>query len=139
MKASDREAVEEASAGEIVAAIGLKEATTGDTLCTKDDPILLESMDFPDAVISMAINPKNRADRDKLGEALAAIGREDPSFRYFTDPETNETVIAGMGELHLEVITNRLRSEFKLPVDVAPRASPTASASARSATWRGVT
>ncbi len=122
MKAAEREAVDKAIAGQIVAAIGLKEATTGDTLCTKDEPILLESMDFPDAVISMAIAPKNRADRDKLGEALAALGREDPSFRYFTDPETTETVIAGMGELHLEVVTNRLKGEFKMPVDVgAPR------------------
>ena len=122
MKANEREPVDEVRAGDIVAAIGLKEATTGDTLCTRDDPILLESMDFPEAVISMAIEPRNRADRDKLGEALAALSREDPSFHHFTDPETNETVIAGMGELHLDVLVNRLRREFKIVVDVgAPR------------------
>jgi elongation factor G len=122
MKAGEREPVDEACAGEIVAAIGLKQSTTGDTLCTRDDPILLEDMDFPEAVISMAIEPNNRADRDKLGEALAALSREDPSFRHWADPETQETVIAGMGELHLEVVVNRLRTEFRLGVDVgAPR------------------
>ncbi|MHC4547293.1 MAG: elongation factor G [Planctomycetota bacterium] len=123
MKAGEREQVAEARAGEIVAAIGLKETTTGDTLCTRDEPILLEAMRFPDAVISMAIQPRNRrTDRDKLGEALAALSREDPSFRHYADPETQQTVIAGMGELHLEVIVNRLRSDFKLEVDVgAPR------------------
>jgi elongation factor G len=122
MKADGREPVSEAGPGEIVAAIGLKETRTGDTLCTKAEPIMLEAMEFPEAVISMAVSPKQRADRDKLGEALAAISREDPSFRHFTDEETNETVIAGMGELHLEVVTNRLRSEFKIHVEVgAPR------------------
>jgi len=122
MKAGEREPVDEARAGEIVAAIGLKQSTTGDTLCTRDDPILLEDMDFPDAVISMAIQPQSRGDRDKLGEALAALSREDPSFRHWADPETQETVIAGMGELHLEVVVNRLRSEFRLAVEVsAPR------------------
>jgi elongation factor G len=122
MKANEREPVEEARAGQIVAAIGMKEAITGDTLCTKDAPILLESLDFPDPVISMAINPDKRADRDKLGEALAALGREDPSFRFFTDDETGETVIAGMGELHLEVLVNRIKNEFKIAVQVgAPR------------------
>ncbi|MGQ0612231.1 MAG: elongation factor G [Planctomycetaceae bacterium] len=122
MRAAQRDPVDEARAGEIVAAIGLKETITGDTLCTKEEPILLEAMAFPEAVISLAIAPKNRADRDKLAQALSAIGREDPTFRYFTDEETSETVIAGMGELHLEIVVNRLRTEFKILVDVgAPR------------------
>ncbi len=122
MKANDREPVDEARAGEIVVALGLKETVTGDTLCTKDDSIALESMEFPEAVLSMAIEPKSRGDRDKLGEVLAKLSREDPTFRHFTDEETLETVIAGMGELHLEVVVNRLRSEFKLEVTVgAPR------------------
>ena len=122
MKADEREPVDEMGAGKIVAAIGLKEASTGDTLCTRDEPVLLESMEFPETVISMAINPKSHGDRDKMGESLSSIAREDPTFRFFTDEETNETVIAGMGELHLEVIVNRLRNEFKVPVEVgAPR------------------
>jgi len=122
MRAQHRDPVEEARAGEIVAAVGLKDTITGDTLCIKDDYILLEAMNFPDAVLSMAIAPKNRTDRDKLGEALGALMREDPTFRYFSDPETQETVIAGMGELHLEIIVSRLKNEFKLLVDVgAPR------------------
>ncbi len=122
MKANEREPVEEAYPGEIVAALGLKETVTGDTLTTKDDPIILESMEFPEAVLSMAIAPKSRGDRDKLGGTLAKLTREDPTFRHWTDQETQETVIAGMGELHLEVVTNRLRSEFKIDVEVgAPR------------------
>jgi elongation factor G len=122
MKADDRLPVEEAVAGQIVAAIGLKDTVTGDTLCPKDQAILLEAMQFPAAVISMAITPKKRAERDKLGEALFALGREDPTFRHFVDEETSDTVIAGMGELHLEIITSRLRNEFKIEVEVgAPR------------------
>ncbi|MEM8884590.1 MAG: elongation factor G [Planctomycetota bacterium] len=122
MKADTKEPVDSIGAGQIAAALGLKEATTGDTLCTRDAPVHLESMDFPDAVISMAIEPKSRGDRDKLGEALGAIMREDPTFRAMSDEETNETVIAGMGELHLEVIVNRLKSEFKIECETgAPR------------------
>jgi elongation factor G len=122
MKADDRLPVEEATAGQIVAAIGLKDTVTGDTLCPKDARILLEAMQFPQAVISMAIVPKKRADRDKLGEALQALGREDPTFRHYVDEETGDTIIAGMGELHLEIVSSRLRGEFKLEVDVgAPR------------------
>jgi elongation factor G len=122
MKADDRLPVEEATAGQIVAAIGLKDTVTGDTLCPKDERILLEAMQFPQAVISMAITPKKRGERDKLGEALAALGREDPTFRHFVDEETTDTIIAGMGELHLEIIVSRLKNEFKLEVDVgAPR------------------
>jgi len=122
MKADQKEPVDSAGAGEIVAALGLKEATTGDTMCTRDEPVLLESMNFPDAVISMAIQPKSRGDRDKLGEVLGALTREDPTFRAMTDEETNETVVAGMGELHLEVIVNRIKSEFKIECETgAPR------------------
>ncbi|MHC4408689.1 MAG: elongation factor G [Planctomycetota bacterium] len=122
MKADTKEPVDSIGAGQIAAALGLKEATTGDTLCTRDAPVFLESMDFPDAVISMAIEPKSRGDREKLGEALGAIMREDPTFRAMSDEETNETVIAGMGELHLEVIVHRLKSEFKIECETgAPR------------------
>ncbi|MHC4957050.1 MAG: elongation factor G [Planctomycetota bacterium] len=122
MKADEREPVDEVKAGEIVAAIGLKEATTGDTLCLRDEPISLESMDFPEAVISMAIAPASLGDRDKLGDCLAALTREDPSLRHFSDPETGETVLAGMGELHLEVVVNRIRTEFKITTETgAPR------------------
>ena len=96
MKADEREPVEEAAAGEIVAVLGLKETITGDTLCTKADPIVLESMEFPEPVLSMAIEPKSRGERDKLAEVLAKLHREDPTFRHMTDPETQETVIAGM-------------------------------------------
>ncbi len=119
MKAGEREPMDEAYAGQIVAAIGLKEATTGDTLCaSKAEAILLEAMDFPDAVISMAIEPVQRRDRDKLGEALAALTREDPSLRHFSDQQTEETLIAGMGELHLEVVVTRLKDDFNIPVNV---------------------
>ncbi len=122
MKADTRLPVDHAVAGQIVAAIGLKETVTGDTLCTRDSRILLEAMQFPRAVISMAISPKKRAERDKLGDALAAIGREDPTFRHFVDEETGETIIAGMGELHLEIVCSRLAGEWKVEVDVgAPR------------------
>ncbi|MFQ5845553.1 MAG: EF-Tu/IF-2/RF-3 family GTPase, partial [Planctomycetota bacterium] len=122
MKANHREPVAEAAAGEIVAALGLKTTVTGDTLCTKREPIVLEPMVFPESVISTAVRPRRRGDRERLGEALAALGREDPSFRYSTDPETQEMVIAGMGELHLEVVLNRLRTDFGINVDVgAPR------------------
>jgi len=122
MKADQKEPVDSAGAGQIVAVLGLKAATTGDTICTKDEPVLLESMDFPDAVISMAIEPKSRGDRDKLGEVLGALTREDPTFRASTDDETKETVIAGMGELHLEVIVNRIKSEFGIVCETgAPR------------------
>jgi elongation factor G len=122
MKADERLPVDQAVAGQIVAAIGLKETVTGDTLCPRDDKILLEAMQFPRAVISMAIAPKKRAERDRMGDALAALGREDPTFRHFVDEETGETIIAGMGELHLEIICSRLLGEFKVEVEVgAPR------------------
>ena len=116
MHANNREAMDRVRAGDICAVVGLKHSITGDTLADKAKPIMLESMEFPDTVISMSINPESRGDRDKLGEALARLAKEDPTFRRFTDPETEETIIAGMGELHLEIIASRLLREFKVPV-----------------------
>jgi elongation factor G len=116
MHADNREAMDQIRAGDICAVIGLKNTITGDTLSDKNETILLESMEFPDTVISMSIAPEARGDRDKLGEALARLAKEDPTFRRFTDEETEETIIAGMGELHLEIIASRLAREFKVPV-----------------------
>ncbi|MCG3136048.1 MAG: Elongation factor G [Planctomycetes bacterium] len=116
MHANQREPLDKVKAGDICAVIGLKQTYTGDTLCTPDHPILLEAMNFPDAVISQSVEPKNRGERDKLSEALSRLSKEDPTFRRFTDPETDETIIAGMGELHLEIIASRLNREFKVEV-----------------------
>ena len=118
MHANKREEVEYVDAGEIAAVVGLKDIRTGDTLCNEDHPILLEQMDFPDPVISVAIEPKTKADQDKLGNALAKVSAEDPSFRVNTDEETGQTVISGMGELHLEIIVDRLTREFKVGANV---------------------
>jgi elongation factor G len=116
MHANQREPMERVRAGDICAVIGLKQTYTGDTLCSPDHAILLESMKFPDTVISQSIAPKNNGDRDKLSEALGRLAKEDPTFRRFTDEETNETIIAGMGELHLEIISSRLQREFRVEV-----------------------
>jgi elongation factor G len=117
MHANQREPMERVRAGDICAVIGLKHTYTGNTLCHRGkDEIVLESMDFPDAVISMKIEPKSRGDRDKLGTALARLAKEDPTFQRYSDPETDETIIAGMGELHLEVICHRLAREYKVEV-----------------------
>ncbi|RDV80522.1 elongation factor G [Ammonifex thiophilus] len=118
MHADHREEVEEIYSGEIAAAVGLKETFTGDTLCDEKHPILLESMEFPDPVISVAIEPKTRDDYDKLGPALSRLAEEDPTFRTHVDHETGQTIISGMGELHLEIIVDRLRREFKVDVNV---------------------
>jgi len=118
MHANHREDVEGASAGDIVAAVGLKNTTTGDTLCAENRPVLLESMVFPDPVIDIAIEPKTKAEQDKLGQGLAKLAEEDPTFRVRTDTETGQTIIAGMGELHLEVIVDRLLREFKVEANV---------------------
>jgi len=118
MHANHREDVDSVSSGDIVAAVGLKNTTTGDTLCGEDAPILLESMVFPDPVIDIAIEPKTKAEQDKLGQALAKLAEEDPTFRVRTDEETGQTIIAGMGELHLEVIVDRLLREFKVEANV---------------------
>jgi len=118
MHANHREDVNQVYAGEIAAAVGLKETTTGDTLAMEDQPIVLEAMRFPDPVISVAIEPKTKADQDKMGMALHRLAEEDPTFRTFTDRETGQTLIAGMGELHLEIIVDRLLREFNVDANV---------------------
>ncbi len=112
MHANDREQIEQAEAGEIVAAVGLKETTTGDTLCDRSKPIQLESIAFPEPVISLAIEPKTKIDQEKLGTALKALGEEDPTFQISSDQETGQTIISGMGELHLEILVDRMKREF---------------------------
>jgi len=114
MHADQKETIDKAEAGEIVAVIGFKDTTTGDTLCEKDNQIILESISFPDPVISLAIEPKTKADQEKLGYALRALSDEDPTFRIKFDPETGQTTIAGMGELHLEILVDRLKREFNV-------------------------
>ncbi|OLS02146.1 elongation factor G [Tissierella creatinophila] len=118
MHANKREEVEEVYAGDIAAIVGLKNTGTGDTLCDEDDPIILENMVFPEPVIHVAIEPKTKASQDKLGAALAKLAEEDPTFRTYTDEETGQTIIAGMGELHLEIIVDRLLREFKVEANV---------------------
>ena len=114
MHADSREEIKQASAGEIVAAIGLKDALTGNTLCDQSKPLLLESITFPDPVLSVAIEPKTRADQDKMGESLARLVGEDPTLQTWTDEESGQTVLAGMGELHLDVIVERMKREFSI-------------------------
>jgi elongation factor G len=118
MHANHREDIQQVSAGDIVAAVGLKHTSTGDTLCAEDSPVLLEAMEFPDPVIDIAIEPKTKVDQEKLGTSLAKLAEEDPTFRVRTDEETGQTIIAGMGELHLEVIVDRLLREFKVEANV---------------------
>ena len=118
MHANKREERDEVFAGDIAAAIGVKNVRTGDTLCDPEHPIVLESMDFPEPVISVAIEPKTKADQDKLAGGLAKLAEEDPTFRVGTNPETNQTIISGMGELHLEIIVDRLKREFKVEANV---------------------
>jgi elongation factor G len=118
MHANKREELAEVRAGEIAAAIGLKDTKTGDTLCKEEDPIILEAMRFPNPVISVAIEPKTKADQDKLSIALQKLSEEDPTFRVHTDPETAQTIISGMGELHLEIIVDRMKREFKVEANV---------------------
>jgi elongation factor G len=118
MHANKREEVDEAYAGEIVALVGLKGATTGDTVCAENAPVILEAMEFPTPVISLAIEPKTRQDQEKLGIAMGKLAQEDPSFRVTTDHETNQTIISGMGELHLEIIVDRLKREYNVEANV---------------------
>jgi elongation factor G len=118
MHANKREELKECYAGNIYAAVGMRDTRTGDTLCDEKDPIVLERMTFPEPVISVAIEPKTQADLDKLGISLQKLGQEDPSFRTFTNEETGQTIIAGMGELHLEIIVDRLKREFKVEANV---------------------
>ncbi len=118
MHANSRQEIDKVYAGDIAAAVGLKSTTTGDTLCFEDNEVILESMNFPEPVISVAIEPKTKNDRDKLGVALQKLAEEDPTFRTFTNEETGQTIIAGMGELHLDIIVDRLRREFKVESNV---------------------
>jgi len=118
MHANNREEIKEVRAGDIAAAIGLKDTTTGDTLCDGDNVIILERMEFPEPVISVAVEPKTKADQEKMGIALSKLAAEDPSFRVHTDEETGQTIISGMGELHLEIIVDRMKREFKVEANV---------------------
>ncbi|BBM19719.1 MULTISPECIES: elongation factor G [Enterococcus] len=124
MHANTRKEIDTVYSGDIAAAVGLKDTTTGDTLCAEDAPVILESIEFPDPVIEVAVEPKSKADQDKMGIALQKLAEEDPSFRVETNVETGETVIAGMGELHLDVLVDRMRREFKVEANVgAPQVS----------------
>ena len=118
MHANHRQEIDKVYSGDIAAAVGLKFTTTGDTLCDEDHPVILESMVFPEPVISVAIEPKTKAGRDKMGLALAKLAEEDPTFKTYTDPDSGETIISGMGELHLEIIVDRLLREFKVEANV---------------------
>ena len=118
MHANHREEIPEVCAGDIAAAVGLKYTFTGDTLCDEAQPVVLESITFPEPVIAVAIEPRTKADQDKMGNALARLGEEDPTFQVRTDPETGQTLIPGMGELHLEVIVDRMLREFKVDANV---------------------
>ena len=118
MHANSREDIDEARAGDIVAIAGLKGTTTGDTLCDPNHPVVLERMDFPNPVIEVAVEPKSKADQEKMGVALARLAAEDPSFQVKSDPESGQTVIAGMGELHLDILVDRMRREFKVDANV---------------------
>src|SRR5690625_5223336 len=124
MHANSREEIPRVYAGEIAAAVGLKDTATGDTLCDEKHPVILESMEFPEPVIQVAIEPKTKADQDKMGIALGKLAEEDPTFTAESDPETGQTIISGMGELHLDVIVDRLKREFKVEANVgAPQVS----------------
>jgi elongation factor G len=118
MHANSREDVKEARAGDIIALVGMKGTTTGDTLCDPSNQVILERMDFPDPVIEIAVEPKTKSDQEKMGVALARLAAEDPSFRVETDHETGQTIIKGMGELHLEILVDRMRREFKVEADI---------------------
>ena len=118
MHANSRQEISEVYAGDIAAAVGLKDTTTGDTLCDPDHEVILESMVFPEPVISLSVEPKSKADQDKMGIALQKLAEEDPTFRTHTDEETGETIISGMGELHLDIIVDRMRREFKVEANI---------------------
>jgi elongation factor G len=118
LKANDRIEVDELRAGDLGAAVGLKNTFTGDTICEEDSPVILESLYIPEPVISVAVEPKTKQDMEKLSKALQSLSEEDPTFRVSVDPETNQTVIAGMGELHLEILVDRMLREFKVEANV---------------------
>ena len=118
MHANDRTDIDCCYSGDIAAAVGMKNTTTGDTLCDRKHPVILESMVFPDPVIRVAIEPKTKAGQEKMGIGLSKLAEEDPTFKTYTDEETGQTIIAGMGELHLEIIVDRLLREFKVEANV---------------------
>ena len=118
MHANNREEIKEANSGDIIALVGLKDVTTGETLCDANNPIILEKMDFPDPVIEVAVEPKTKVDHEKMGTALGRLAQEDPSFRVTTDEESGQTIIKGMGELHLEILVDRMKREFKVEANV---------------------
>ncbi|MCP3907210.1 MAG: elongation factor G, partial [Oceanicoccus sp.] len=118
MHSNDRQEIKEVLAGDIAAAIGLKDVTTGDTLCSMDDVIVLERMEFPEPVISVAVEPRSKPDQEKMGVALGKLAQEDPSFRVKTDEETGQTIISGMGELHLDILVDRMRREFSVEANI---------------------
>ena len=118
MHANNREEIKDVYAGDIAAAVGLKDVTTGDTLCDAAKPVVLERMVFPEPVIHVAVEPKTKADQEKMGIALNRLAQEDPSFRVKTDVETNQTIISGMGELHLEILVDRMKREFSVEANI---------------------
>merc|ERR1712157_681445 len=124
MHANDSTEIKSAVAGDIIAVVGLKDTTTGETLCDKNDAVILEKMEFPEPVIKVAVVPKTKGDQQKMSDALIRLAREDPSFRFSRDDETGQTVIEGMGELHLEIIVDRMKREFNVEANVgAPQVS----------------
>ena len=134
MRANNREEIKEVLAGDIAAVVSLKDVTTGETLCDVDSHVTLERMEFPEPVISQAVEPKSKADQEKMGMALSRLAQEDPSFRVRSDEESGQTIISGMGELHLEIIVDRMKREFGVEATSASRRWPTAKRSARPAT-----
>ncbi|MFN3453258.1 MAG: EF-Tu/IF-2/RF-3 family GTPase, partial [Sphingorhabdus sp.] len=118
MHANSREQITEAFAGDIVAIVGLKDTTTGDTLCVQNAQVILERMIFPEPVIDISVEPKSKADQEKMGLALNRLAAEDPSFRVKTDEESGQTIISGMGELHLDILVDRMRREFKVEANI---------------------
>src|SRR4029453_860010 len=118
MHANKREEIQEILAGDIAAAVGLKTISTGDPICSDKNPVVLESIDFPIPVIQLAVEPKTKADQEKLGTAIAKLAQEDPTFKVATDPETGQTILSGMGELHLEIIVDRMMREFGVAANV---------------------
>ena len=121
MHANDKKDLDSAQAGDIVAVVGVKQVHTGDTFCDLDNPVILEQITFPEPVIKLAVEPKTKADSDKLSTGLQKLAEEDPTFKVSTDEETGQTTIAGMGELHLEIIVDRLKREFKVEAMLAHR------------------
>ena len=118
MHANKREDLQEAHAGAILAVVGLKTVQTGDTICDAAEPVVLEQIDFPDPVLSLAVEPKTKADQQKIGMALTKLSQEDPTFLVKSDPDTGQTILSGMGELHLEILVDRLLREFQVAADI---------------------